>query len=194
MDPISALIGGAASLFGSFMNTSSQQAINAQNLAAQQGALQGDYLPGLVANAQRAGLSPLAVLGQHAPNMAVEVGTQPGQGMQDVGRMMAQVDPSIESMRSLQEERARIDIANARQLGNNAAIEGAKNMTLLEMIDKHRDDPNYHPSDLSERSLPGMGVDWLHKLLYPGAGADYDAYYRAVRPTGGPPAGSYNTP
>ena len=81
MDPISAIIGAGASLIGGFMNTSSQQAINQANIAEQQWSAQGGYLPGLVANAERAGLSPLAVLGQRGPNMAVQVSGEPGGGL-----------------------------------------------------------------------------------------------------------------
>ena len=68
MDPISALIGGGASIIGGLMNTSSQQSINAANLQQQIWSAEGGYLPGLRANAEKAGFNPLAVLGSRAKN------------------------------------------------------------------------------------------------------------------------------
>jgi len=92
MDPLSALIGGVSSIFGGMMNTSSQQAINAANLQQQTWSAEGGYLPGLVQNANAAGLNPLAVLGSRGPNMAVQVGTQPGAGLQAFGQEIARAD------------------------------------------------------------------------------------------------------
>lgn len=92
VDPISALIGAGASLIGGVMNTSSTQSINAANLQQQMWSAQGGYLPGLVANANKAGLNPLAVLGSRGPNMAVQVGTQPGAGLQEAGREISRID------------------------------------------------------------------------------------------------------
>jgi hypothetical protein len=89
MDPLAALIGGGigmiSNLLGGQMNASSTQAINAANLQQQTWSAEGGYLPGLVANAGKAGLNPLAVLGSRGPNMAVQVGTQPGAGLQQGG-------------------------------------------------------------------------------------------------------------
>lgn len=183
MNPLAALIGGASSLIGGFMNTSSQQAINAANLQQQQWSATGGYLPGLVENAKRAGLNPLAVLGQRGPDMAVQTGSSPGAGLSDFGRMLGQVDPYTDELNRARLEREKVDIANARLAGNNAAIEGARNMWVLEQMQADR---ARHPDVIMEGlqwpSLVGSGADWLNNLkaMSERAGADVRGFMSRI--------------
>lgn len=129
MDPMSALIGGGLSLIGGLMNTSSQQSINAANLQQQIWSAEGGYLPGLRANAEKAGFNPLAVLGSRGPNMAVQVGTQPGSGLQQAGNIVSKMD--IEG-HELDLQAKREEVAQRAALTLQTNVERAKNQWLLE--------------------------------------------------------------
>lgn len=116
MDPISALIGAGASLLGGFMNSSSTGAINAANLQAQQANLSGAYLPQLVSNAKKAGLNPLAVLGNTSAGSPVQVGTDPGAGAMQAGRILSEMKmPGADKEAELRQQltQAQIDQTNA---------------------------------------------------------------------------------
>jgi hypothetical protein len=103
MDPISAMIGGGASIIGSLMNTSSAQSINSANLQMQQQMQTGAFLPAMYKNmvegANAAGLNPLAVLGIKSPGGGPAMApTNPGQGLQDLGRNIAQINVEKEQL------------------------------------------------------------------------------------------------
>lgn len=128
MDPMSAMIGGVASIAGGVMNTSSAQAINAaqmQNAALnrqfQSDQVQGKFLPeyyrNLVEAGKSAGLNPLALIGAHVQggsgtSMTLSQ-TDPGRGLQDFGRMIGNMDI----------ERREVDIQKGKEeLQHQAAL------------------------------------------------------------------------
>jgi hypothetical protein len=154
-DPLSALIGGGLGLIGSAMNTSSTQAINAANLQAQTWSAQGGYLPGLVANANKAGLNPLAVLGSRGPNMAVQVGDQPGAGLQRMGEAVSKMD--LEG-RDLSLQSMREDIAQKAATNKGTMIQNAIRAKTLQDLESGKTVSGPEPA--SETSWPGMFKQW----------------------------------
>lgn len=161
MDPLSALIGAGASLIGGFMNTSSQQAVNAANIQQQQWSAQGGYLPGLVANANKAGLSPLAVLGQRGPNMAVQVSGEPGSGLQRAAQSLAQIDPYKAEREDMAQKIGQSQIERARAEASNAKIQSAMNEWALTQIREH---PAWLPPGWSEPTPTGVLTEAAHSV------------------------------
>ena len=148
MNPLSALVGGVSSVLGGFMNTSSAQAINSQNLMYAQEQASGQFLPAyyknLVQGANAAGINPLAALGVSSPGFSFQAQpTNPGAGLMAAGRSIMEVDPYAETLKNLSVEKANIDIANARLAGNNAAQQVARDTIINNQLDKyfktHRD-------------------------------------------------------
>lgn len=116
MDPITGLLAAGASLLGGFMNSSSTQAINAANIQQQNFMAGGGNLPSLVSNAKAAGLNPLAVLGNVSGGSPVQVGTDPGQGMMQAGKILADMKmPGADKEAELRQAltQAQIDNTNA---------------------------------------------------------------------------------
>jgi hypothetical protein len=151
MDPLAALIGGGigmiSNLLGGQMNASSTQAINAANLQQQTWSAEGGYLPGLVANAGKAGLNPLAVLGSRGPNMAVQVGTQPGAGLQQGGQALASAVTRMDlEGRELDIQKKKEEIAHEAVITKNLAIEAARNQRVLNDINEGRTVSGPEPS------------------------------------------------
>lgn len=156
MDPLSALIGGGLGLIGGLMNTSSQQAINAANIQQQTWSAQGGYLPGLVQNANKAGLNPLAVLGSRGPNMAVQVGTQPGQGLEAAGKFISQIDAKAHE---LQLESLREDVLQKAAINKNTMIDGAIKAKTLADLEAGRIVSGPQPAE--DTTLQGAGIKWM---------------------------------
>jgi hypothetical protein len=156
MDPLSALIGGAASLVGGLMNTSSTQSINAANIQQQIWSAEGGYLPGLVANANKAGLNPLAVLGSRGPNMAVQVGTQPGAGLQEAGRQIAQIDMK---KREYELELMRENVMQQAAVTKNTMIRNAVQQKVYEDLESGRTVSGPEPA--KDTSLQGAVIDFM---------------------------------
>lgn len=106
MDPLSALIGGAFSLGGGLLNSSAQSSANAANIAQAQWQATGGYLPGLIKNATKAGINPLAVLpgGGASANIApvTGVGDALGNMGQNLSRMTLMTTPHENLMEGLQ--------------------------------------------------------------------------------------------
>jgi hypothetical protein len=146
MDPLSAMIGGVSSLIGGFMNTSSAQAINAANLQEQTWSAQGGYLPGLVQNAQAAGLNPLAVLGSRGPNMAVQVNPNPGSGLQQFGQDIAHAN--LQSF-ELDQQQKKENLAHTAAVTKQTNIDNAVKQEVLKGIDSGR----YNPPGLTEHAV-----------------------------------------
>lgn len=155
MDPLSALIGGGASLIGGLMNTSSQQSINAANLQQAMWSAEGGYLPGLVANAGKAGLNPLAVLGSRGPNMAVQVGTQPGAGLQAAGQQISKA--SMEGFEADQKLKA-AETERQEALTKQTNIDAAIRQQTLDDIKRGK--VTSGPEPASATSWPGMFKGW----------------------------------
>lgn len=91
MDPLSALIGGAFSLGGGLMNSSAISSANAANIAQAQWAATGSYLPGLVRNATKAGINPLAVLPGSAAGANIQPATGVGDALGNMGQNLARM-------------------------------------------------------------------------------------------------------
>lgn len=166
MDPLSALIGGAASIFGGLMNSSSQQAINSANLQ-QSMYMANNAVSMRVADARRAGINPLAALGVSTPGFVGAAPTDPGAGVGQAGTILSKMaDPQhLEQMKNLEETKAAVDIANARTMGNNAAIEGARNMWILEQM--QYDKARYPDATITGVDRPNMGIqgaEWMSKF------------------------------
>jgi hypothetical protein len=160
-DPLSALIGGGLGLIGSAMNTSSMQSINAANLQQQTWSAEGGYLPGLVQNANAAGLNPLAVLGSRGPNMAVQVGTQPGAGLQEMGKEVASMDMQRQEL-DLQLRREQIQQTAAQTMQTN--VDRARNQWLLEQWQSGKFvPPGMEPA--AETSIPGAFIKGGQNVL-----------------------------
>lgn len=162
MDWLGGLLGAAGSVFGSLMNTSSQQAINAANIQQQQWSASGGYLPGLVANAERAGLSPLAVLGQHGPNMAVEVSGQPGAGLQGAGAALSRIDPYAQEKEEMAQKLGQSQVDRARQEASNAKQQGVMNALMIDRISSHG---GYIPPGWSEPTPTGVLTEGVHEAM-----------------------------
>lgn len=157
--PLSNLIGAGMQAGGGLMNASSTQAINAANLQNQMWSAQGGYLPGLVQNANKAGLNPLAVLGSRGPNMAVQVGTQPGAGLEGAGRQISQMDMQLHD---LQVQAAKEEVMNKAATNKNLMIRAAIDQHALENIESNPG--RYVPPGWSESArdttLQGKVIDW----------------------------------
>lgn len=166
-DFLGGLAGGIGDVFGAMLNTSSQQSINSANLQQQMAIASGAQLPALVANAKAAGLNPLAVLGQSAPGGMAAVGTNPGAAATGAGQGMKEAFAGIKADELFDEQlkKAKVDVANARTLGNNAAIQGARDMWSLEaMQDYLRTHPGAAPPGVQPYSLGTEGAEWFQKL------------------------------
>lgn len=165
MDPFSLAmlvgpaLGAGANILGGLMNTSSTQAINAANLQQQTWSAQGGYLPGLVANANKAGLNPLAVLGSRGPNMAVQVGDQPGAGLQAAGRDLASMDPFTAKMKEYQLENMRAEVMQKAAVNKNTMIEGAIKQKALSDLYEGRTVSGPEPA--ARTTLSGAGIDFM---------------------------------
>lgn len=114
------LLGAGANLFGGILGQQTSEANTEANIAAQRANLSGAYLPALVKNAGRAGLNPLAVLGQTQAGHPVAVGDNSlGQGIaamgQDIGRAFQAAMPQTTKLDTLNEQlvQAKIDQTNA---------------------------------------------------------------------------------
>lgn len=165
MDPISALIAGGASLLGGFMNTSSQQAINAQNLQQQMFMATGGYLPGLVQNAAKAGLSPLAVLGQHAPIGGTATPIGAGEGVAGLGKALSQIkDPHTLEMEKIETEKGKTAVELGRQEVSNRSIEGAVNKYILGQITGQGPGGRWIPPGWQEGGLAAGGRAAIERL------------------------------
>lgn len=149
------LIGGGMSLAGGLMNTSSTQAINAANIQNQMWSAQGGYLPGLVANANKAGLNPLAVLGSRGPNMAVQVGTQPGAGLQEFGRDVARLDPQ---MRELQLDERREALLKEAAINKGMILDNAIKQETFQGIQSGKYIPPGVSQPAQDVSIPGAAI------------------------------------
>lgn len=166
-DFLGGLVGGIGSVFGSELNTSSQQSINAANLQQQMSIASGAQLPALVANAKAAGLNPLAVLGQSAPGGMAAVATNPGSTFTSAGRGLQEAFAGIKADELAEQQllKAKVDVANARTLGNNAAIAGTRDMWTLEAMQKYLDThPGAAPPGVQPYSLGTEGAEWFQKL------------------------------
>lgn len=154
MDPLSAMIGGGLNLIGGLFNSSSQQAINARNLQAQTWSAEGGYLPGLRANAEKAGFNPLAVLGSRGPNMAVQVGdTGVGNALQNTGALVSKLDLQ---RHDLEMTNLREQIAHNSAITKQTMIDNAVKLKTLEGVEKGILVPP-GASEPAERSTwPGM--------------------------------------
>lgn len=119
MSVLGSLISAGGNLLGGYFNNQQQNKINSQNVAEAQWSAEGGYLPGLVKNANDAGLNPLAVLGNNAPSMPVAVGSSPGDSVaksgQDIGRAVAAMADTRTKSDALNEQllQAKIDNTNA---------------------------------------------------------------------------------
>ena len=61
--------------------------------------------------------------------------------------------------------KAKVDVANARIAGNNAAIAGARDMWSLEAMQTYlRDHPGAAPPGVQPYSLGVEGAEWVQKL------------------------------
>lgn len=151
MDPLTSLIGpvigGALSFFGGQENRSSTQAINAANLQQQLNMAQGSYLPGLVRNAEHAGINPLAVLGMHAPagGSAVPIGA--GEGLQSAGEIISKIDPRKDEIDTAAVEKAKADAATSRATAVNVQMEAARNRIAVDRLIQH---PELMPAGVTE--------------------------------------------
>lgn len=151
MDPLTSLIGpvigGALSFFGGQENRSSAQAINAANLQQQLNMAQGSYLPGLVRNAEHAGINPLAVLGMHAPagGSAVPIGA--GEGLERAGDIISKIDPRKDEIDTAAVEKAKADAATSRATAVNVQMEAARNRIAVQRLIEH---PDLMPAGVSE--------------------------------------------
>jgi hypothetical protein len=166
MDPLSAMIGGMFNIAGSAMNTSSAQSINSANLQMQQQMQSGAFLPAMyknmVSGANAAGLNPLAVLGIKSPGGGPAMApTNPGQGLQEFGRNIAQINVEKENL-DLQARRE--DIAKTAALTKQTNIQNAINEITMRGIEGGK----YVPPGVSEpaavsapvSSWPGMFKSW----------------------------------
>ena len=109
-DPLSALIGGGLNLIGGQMAQNEAGNINERNWNQQLFMASGGYLPGLVSNAEKAGINPLAVLGQHAPTGGTAVPIGAGSGLQAAGKILADMDPNKEALDKAAVDKAKADV------------------------------------------------------------------------------------
>lgn len=166
-DFLGGLVGGIGDVFGSIMNTSSQQSINAANLQQQMAIASGAQLPALVRNANAAGINPLAVLGQSAPGGMAAVGTNPGMAMSSAGKGLQEAFAGAKRDELFEQQllKAKVDVANARIAGNNAAISGTRDMWTLEAMQKYLDThPGAAPPGVQPYSVGTEGAEWFQKL------------------------------
>lgn len=164
MDPLAALIGAGGSVIGSMMNTSSTQAINAANLQQQLFMAQGGYLPGLVSNAQKAGINPLAVLGIHAPTGGTMVAPNPGAGVAAAAASLASMkDPHQRRMEELQERAGETDIQLRNAQVTNTMVESARNRYVLNQLVSGK----YLPGDTRPNvgGFGELGAGWISDLV-----------------------------
>lgn len=170
MNPLSALVGGVSSLLGGFMNTSSAQAINSANLQYAMEQASGAFLPSyyknLVSGASAAGINPLAALGVSSPGFSYQAQpTNPGEGLMAAAKGLFQVDPHEEKLKALTEEKASVEIANARLAGNNAAQQIARDSMINQAMETYlRSHPDARPEGIGEPTVAGQGVDSLNHL------------------------------
>lgn len=168
MDPLSALIGGGMSMLGGYFSSQSAQSINQQNIANQQAMASGAYLPQLVANAQRAGINPLAVLGIHTPSAGMAVPTDPGRGLQAAGAAIAQVNPLQRELEQVTVEKGKADVAALHAQINNTNIEAATRAHALLQLQR---DSGLLGSGVQEpasrTNFPAATFDWLRQLRVP---------------------------
>lgn len=170
MDPVTlSLIGagiaGGSSLLGGYMNTSSAQAINSQNLQAAM-AMRNTGLISTVAQARQEGINPLAALGvSGGPGFSMAQPTDPGAGVisggQAAGKILASIDPYVEERKNLDVEKARVDIANARIAGNNTAQQVARDSMINQMIENYISrHPDAIPEGVQQPTVPTMFNDF----------------------------------
>lgn len=113
LDFLGGLIGAGASLFGQSESISAQQGIAAQNIAEQNFLSSGGNLPGLVANAKKAGINPLAALGYSG-------GSAPSNSISGAGAGIAEAGQDIQRAISAymdhqqQKDQAQIDLMRAQ--------------------------------------------------------------------------------
>lgn len=121
---LGSLAGGAANLLGGLFGQSQQQRINQQNIQAQM--YQNTHaIQERVADAQAAGINPLAALGSSfAPGAAQEVGSSSlQQGMSGMGQELSRAAQAMQDATSksaqldLELKRAQIDQINADVVG-----------------------------------------------------------------------------
>lgn len=116
------LAGGLGSIFGGLMNTSSAQSINSANLANQV-MLANTAVRTRVADANKAGINPLAALGVSSPGFVGATATDPGAGVaaagQDISRALMAMKDRAEKEDDLQKAliQAQIDRENASTTG-----------------------------------------------------------------------------
>lgn len=190
MDAISALIGAGSSIVGGFMNTSSAQSINSANIQQARSMAQGDYLPNLVFNAQKAGLSPLAVLGSHTPGFSASTPTDPGAGVIGAGKSLMELSDRahVEKMQGLAERKAETDIQALNAGITNTNIEMARNKYALDQLRAHPEwlaPGNSQPA--KDTSFPAPQVQWLSDFAH-----RFDGVYGPQPPNLSP--SDYSTP
>ena len=115
-----------------------------------------DNLKVMVQTAKELGIHPLAVLGQTAPGGMAAVGTNPGAAFSAAGRGLEEAIAGIKANELYEQQltRAKVDVANARIAGNNAAIAGARDMWTLEAMQTYlRDHPGAAPPGVQPYSL-----------------------------------------
>lgn len=135
MDPISAAIMAGGSLAGSAMNVGGTLYTNAQNAAAQAYAAGGGYLPQLVKNAGLAGLSPLAVLGYHAPPAGGNVFPDAGSGVAGAAKAIAEIkDPHTVAMEKIAEDQGRSQVLRTQAETSNAKLDAARTRMILDAL------------------------------------------------------------
>jgi hypothetical protein len=171
MDPVTlaALIGGGSSILGGLINTNNQQQINQQNWQNQLFMAQ-NAIQMRVADANKAGINPLAALGSSfSPSAPQLVGTNPGSGITDAGQnisraLLARQDTN-ERQERLNEQllQARIDNVKADTIRLTA---GASRIATENSVGSP---PPLSPSNAIQGNipLPRSRSDVLKPLMQP---------------------------
>jgi hypothetical protein len=137
MDPltVSALIGAGGSLLGGMMNTSSAQAINQQQLQFAQEQATGAFLPQLIANAQRAGVNPLAVIGSGSGGGLRLTTPEPGAGVTGAAQALARAvhDPAADRRAALDEEISKQRLYGLQLQNEGTVIDNQRAFNQLHM-------------------------------------------------------------
>lgn len=166
MDPISALIGGGASLIGGFLNRSSQQSINSQNFQNALFMAQNSKLFAAqdATRAQEAtGINRLALLGQGVAPGSTAVAPMLGDAVAQAGKFAAGIkDPHTVQMEKDAEEKSKVDIAIGNNTNLNTMIQGAIQNHLLKYLQSH---PDSVPAGASEPSVTGEAVQGWKSIM-----------------------------
>lgn len=144
MDPLMSLIGAGVNAVGGIFGRQQQR-----------WQMEGGFLPGLVANAQRAGINPLAALGVGGKSGSSDISSAIG----SAGSQISRIDPFEVQLRqdSLRKSEAETKLieAQARQQDIQTAI--------AEYTRKRLEDPSLYPAGIQwppERTtIPGVISD-----------------------------------